>query len=502
MSATPVRVVRLEPPEVSGREARFRWSVEPDPGLYRRRSFFLRFPESVDLSAVAPSLWWNVLLLCLHAQWPFLRPCRVRLPVRLPPGDREAWLRLLHAETATLEAYRGGVDPALDVEIEEEGAPVPAPVAAPDLGRCAVAFSGGKDSLLHAGLLDELTERPLLVTTTSPMPPLEDHQTDRRRWLLGEVEGRGNLELVEVESDFRTSWENRFSRRLGYPVSVNETTDAFLYAASLAVAGSARGATHLFLASENEVSETARLGRWVVQHPHYMYSAPTQAAVSAILAAAGLRYSSLTYALHSHQVQELLWTRYGHLRDLQYSCWKVRQGESACSRCGQCLRIALCALYLDDDPALLGVDLARVLHANRAWNPLTAPVDDASAALPQTAVSRRLRGHSMRYVEAIPEDRVRRRLARGRLLGALSPRAWLARRSFAAMKRRFAGHPFGPRPGWRRGWLRLYDPLLRAGAERIFEAAFPEEAPALSEDGLARVEELTRFAVGPLLAAR
>jgi hypothetical protein len=494
--------VTLEPPVASGREARFSWRVEPDPGLYRRSSFFLRFPDSVDLSAVPEALWWNVFLLCLHAQWPFLRPCRVRLPVRLGPGEAEAWRRLLHAETATLEAYRGAADPALDVEIEEDGPPLAPPASAPDLGACAVAFSGGKDSLLHAGLLSELTRRPLLVTTTSPMPPLEDHVTDRRRWLLAEVGRRADVELVEVESDVRATWENRFSRRLGYPVSVNETTDAFVYAASLVVAGFARGATHLFLASENEVSETARLGRFVVQHPHYMYSAPTQAAVSALLSPLGLRYSSLTYALHSNQVQELLWTRYRRLRDLQYSCWKVQRDEAACSRCGQCLRVALCALYLDDDPSLLGVDIARCLHANRAWNPLAAPVEPGSEALPQTAVSRRLRGHSMRYVEAIPEERVRRRVARGRLLGALSPRAWLARRAFAAMKRRFAAHPFGPRPGWRRGWLELYDPLLRDRVEPIFASAFPEEDPSSYADGLERVRELTRFAAGRPLATR
>jgi hypothetical protein len=420
----------------------------------------------------------------------------VRLPVRLPAGHRETWSRLLHAHVATLEAYRGNPDPPLDVAIEEEGEAVPAsPVTAG--ARCAVAFSGGKDSLLHAGLLSEWTERPLLVPTTSPMPGHGDHATDRRRAVLSEVGRRRDVEVLEVESDFRSSWVNGFSRRLGYG-SVNESTDAHLYAASLLVVGAARGAGRLFLASENEVSETARFGGWVVGHPHSMYGAPAQATVQALLAPSGLRYSSLAYALHSHQVQELLWTRYPELRSLQYSCWKVSGRDTACSRCSQCLRLAMGALHLDDDPSLLGVDLSRALRANRAWDPRKPPPDGPARALPQYAVARRLRGILARYLESVPEERVRARLEAGPAREPSPLRRWLARRAFRRLRRRVAGHDFGPRPGFRRGYLALSDPSLSARAGDLFAKSFPEEDPAAYAEGLGRVRELTAWTTAPL----
>src|SRR6202011_5214788 len=87
--------------------------------------------------------------------------------------------------------------------------------------RCAAAFSGGKDSLLQAALLCEITERPLLGATTSRMPPLHDHQTARRRQVLADLPARREVTLLEVESDFRASWQNDFPPTEGFPVSVN-----------------------------------------------------------------------------------------------------------------------------------------------------------------------------------------------------------------------------------------------------------------------------------------
>ena len=143
--------VEVFEPEVGARTATFRWSVEPATTLYQRLSFELRFPDTIDLARVPKALWWRLALLCLHAHWALLRPCRVKIPVRLPNGEKELWNRLVDSAVQTLEACRGGRDTGRSVEIEEGPAPAPAWQPLPAGVRCAAAFSGGKDSLLHAG---------------------------------------------------------------------------------------------------------------------------------------------------------------------------------------------------------------------------------------------------------------------------------------------------------------------------------------------------------------
>jgi hypothetical protein len=98
------RRVELHPPVVRAGTAVFRWTVEPPSPLYRRSSFTLAFPPEVDLGRVPETLWWTAALLCLSAQWPFLGPCVVVLPVRLPPGEAEFWGRLLEAQVTALAA--------------------------------------------------------------------------------------------------------------------------------------------------------------------------------------------------------------------------------------------------------------------------------------------------------------------------------------------------------------------------------------------------------------
>ena len=101
--------ITLAPPEVLGGEVQFDWSVTPATQLYKQTSFDLRFPPSVALARVPESLWWRIGLMCLHAHWPLLRPCRVVLPVALPPEEVEFWLRLTDAAVATRSS--GGVVP-------------------------------------------------------------------------------------------------------------------------------------------------------------------------------------------------------------------------------------------------------------------------------------------------------------------------------------------------------------------------------------------------------
>src|SRR5262245_13021931 len=310
--------IAIDPLERSPHAVTFRWRVTPATPLYRTSQFTLQFPDWLDLSPVPDALWWTVALSCLHPHWTLLRPCRIDLPIALAPTEVEVWQRLLDAAVVTLESLRGTTRVERDIEIVADGPRLDWTTAL-EPGRCATAFSGGKDSLVQTDLLTELTPRPVLVTTTSPMLPFHDHLTARRRHVLREILARRDVTLVEVKSNYRATWTNEFPHTLGYPVSVNELTDTFLYFGALLAAAAALGVPHLFLASETEVQENADLDGRVVQHPHFMYSTVTQRALAALLKPAGIRYSSLTAPLHSEQVQQLLWTRYRDLRELKYS---------------------------------------------------------------------------------------------------------------------------------------------------------------------------------------
>jgi hypothetical protein len=513
--------VKLLPPEIEPRRrtATFRWRVEPETLLYRRTSFTLGFPPEIDVASVPPALWWTVALLCLHSHWNLLRPCRVELPVELPPGEAEFWRRLVEVEAVTLEAYRGaptpldalppggprGWPPLAAFEIAARGRRLPTPPRLPRAatgGRCAAAFSGGKDSLLQAALLCDFTAQPLLVTTTSPMPPLHDHLTARRRQVLAAMPVRRELTLLEVQSDLRESWRNDFPPTAGFPVSVNEITDTWLYFAALLVCAVALGATHLFLASEAEVQDNVELDGRIVQHPHCMYSRASQKAVESLLAPLGLRYGSLISALHSEQVQQLLWTRYRDLCDLQYSCWRVGQDQAACSRCTQCLRVALAVLAIGERPERLGIDLVPLLLAQAGWRPHPCAGD----ALPAAVAAARLHAQVVRSLAATPTSRVLAALARGGPARLLGPDGWRALAAYARLRWRLAPSASAsapaPAPGYRAAFLGGLDPLIAAPVGAVFAEHFPRADPDDHAGILERSDRLARFIAAPLGPAR
>src|SRR5207247_1412980 len=117
LAAVAMNRITLHPPEISAHSATFRWAVEPPSLLYRASRFTLRFPKELEISRIPESLWWTIALMCLHSHWPLLRPCRVSLPVRLGPGEVELWSRLLDAQVATLETYRGTQQFDREIEI-------------------------------------------------------------------------------------------------------------------------------------------------------------------------------------------------------------------------------------------------------------------------------------------------------------------------------------------------------------------------------------------------
>jgi hypothetical protein len=466
--------IDLMPPVVDGRRVRFRWSVEPRSALYHATECSLVFPAGIDLSRVPDRLWWDLLLMCLHSHWLLLRPCRVRLPLKLSADERQFWIRMLQTGADTLAAYHEPPDVSGDLGIEILGGMLHVPRTPVHGSGFATAFSGGKDSLLQTALLCELTPDPLLVATTSPLPPLSDHLTARRRHVFDAIQTRRRIRFVEVDSDFRSTWHNGFADSRGYRIAVNELTDTFLYTASLAAAAAAVGATHLFVASEAEVQASAVLNGRIVQHKHFMYSAATQRALDRLLRRSGLHLSSMTWPLYSVQVQRLLWARYPDLSDLQYSCWRVGPDQATCSACEQCFRIAMTALAERGDPGRIGIDLRSVLRYAPAWEarydrPRTTSMGPAERE--GRAVDRRV----MEMIGRVPVSHVVGLLAGRRPATLLAPDIWSSLARFGRLQRRARRQPPEPAIGVREAFLGWLDPEIRDQLTQIYATHFPVE---------------------------
>jgi len=460
----------LMTPIVEMQKVTFVWRVEPATTLYRKTSFTMAFPGSVDLSRVPDRLWWDIFLICLHPHWLLLRPCQIHLPLKVPAPERQFWLQLLQNGFDTLTAYgpEGLRLDSLGITMISGELDIPrTPVTGSGFG---TSFSSGKDSLLQAGLLCELTERPLLVTTTSSMPPSATHETERRRTVLAAIQGRRNLQLVEVNSDFRSIWDNGFAGHLGYSLAVNELTDTFLYMSSLLVVGAALGSTRLFLASEAEVQVNAIVDGKIVQHKHFMYSAATQRALGRLLVPYGIRFGSLTWPLYGIHVQQLLWTRYPDLCDLQYSCWLVQPGEAACSQCEQCFRIAMIALASGENPERMGIDLRKVLchapdYVTTVSTATCIPPDDRreGAAVVRDTVCR----VSLTHLASV--------LANGRNRSLASRKAFRMFWNFYRLQLLAQQAPRYRRPGVREAFFDWLDPELRDSVVGIYTHQFPCE---------------------------
>lgn len=494
------RVIEVDEPLVEGQRVVFRWQVTPFAALAPAGEFSLRFPPTVDLARVPREVLWTAALSCLHMQFVLLRPCVVRLPVTLPPGHTETWLRLMDAAAWTLDDIRGRELPARSVVLEEAGAQLPLsrPLAPSD--RCATAFSSGKDSLLQVGLLAELTEEPpLLVTVTSPLPPFVDHLNPHRRKILGEIVKRRRVELVEVESDLRGSLNNNYAADVGFPVGVNELNDTHLYFAALLIASVARGVPHLFMASEAEVQENDGRPGQVIQHPHFMYAAATQRGLAGLLQPLGIEYSSLTWPLYSVQVQQLLWTRYADLADLQYSCWLLAHGERFCSRCEQCMRLMLIGLAMDRPPGRVGLNFVRLMETLGDWAPdLATGGGQPLPARQRTGLI--LHRHIARSLRKTGPLRAARTLLRHEPHHLLRRRWWAALLRYAKMRYTVAGLDTGPLPGYRDGFL-TGDTAIAEGLGRIFREAFPSEPESVYGPVLERSRRLGEWMAEPVAAA-
>lgn len=493
--------IELHEPVVGAHSCTFSWTIRPASPLYRANAFTLHFPAEVDLAQIPRSLWWTVFITCLHAHWLLLRPCTVRLPVTLPEGHAALWQRMFQASIDTMAANYNGPAIEGDVRLIESGPPLPAPEVFPDTGRCGTSFSGGKDSLTQTGILCEFTQKPLLVATTSRMAGKEDHFTARRRQVFAKIQARKEVEFIEVTSDLRSILDNDFSSARGYRFAINEVSDTYLYASSLIIAGAARGATHLFMASEAEVQENSERDGKIIQHKHFMYAVPMQSGLDALIRPCGLRFGSLTQAMHNYpQVQSLLWTRYRDICDLQYSCWRLSADETACSKCELCFNAALCALYNGGNPARMGIDLVKLFNAKKDWAPRRSAPSTAAGATPFPQHSLAPVGDAQleHFIQHIPLRRVMALVAGRRPQLPMPAEMRSALKAYAGLRKRARAFPVRPLIGYRAGFLQNIDPLLREKVTALCASHFQPEPESDYLPVLQRSNALTAWICGPL----
>ena len=468
--------VRLTAPEVSGQTATFHWQVEPATSLYRATEFSLELPDSIDLGRVPKALWWRIALICLHSQWALLGARRVVLPVTLAPGEAAFWERMSAAQGVTLAA-RAGEAPSPPPELVEAGPPLPPMPTLSGDGPPALCFSGGRDSLVHLGLLCELGLAPLLVATTSPRDGSAEHITPRRSHVLAEGARRRDIELIEVRSNLRSTWDNGFASR--FCLAVNEVTDCFLYMAAALVVAAARSCRGVVMASEFEVQAARRVAGGIAQHGHFMYSAATQRSLSRVLEPTGLAISGLSSSLEQFQLQRLLLRRFADLSDLQYSCWELREGQGACSRCDECRNNGLTVLADGLDPAHIQIDLAELLAAHADWAPGEPPTSFDE--------------HLLRSLQRIDRAFVQDLLAR-----ADGERSGTALTAFDALVSRAREHAPPPEPGYRAGYLAHVEKGLRPDLTAIIAEHFEPEPPDRYRESLELGHVLSDWIAGPL----
>jgi hypothetical protein len=478
--------VRLLAPRIGEHEVEVEWEIEPRAELYEHNGFRLSFPPELDLEAVPRALWLRLALICLHTHWALLRPCLVELPFYIGPAEREFWQRMTDVVAVQIAAYGGDATAGRAVEIHDDGPALP-PAAIPRAnGRAAAAFSGGKDSLTQASLLAELTDRPLLVTTTSPVPWANDHVGAARERALSEITRRLPVELVEVRSDFRASWNNAFSHRDGCVMTVNELTDVLLYQATTLAAAAASGIGRSFEASEADIQYNASVRGEVIQHGHFVSSASTHTALDHLLRGFGMRLGSPIYPIHTDQIERLLWSRYPDVAELQFSCWSAAGGAQACSTCQQCVEIALLLLAQGLSPRKAGIDPAQVMAA---W--VTPHPDPHRAHKPRLHSFRTPRDKTVRILQQTPAERVAEILAG-------DPALEESVESYRKFRARVLDESIPPHPGYIPGFLDLMDDHLREPLRAIFDEQFtPTSDPELAAM-CRRSISLSRWIADPL----
>lgn len=507
-AAHPYHRVRLYEPRVEGDDVFFHFDVTPPTELYTRTEFRLSFPPAeVEISAVPAALWWRVMLICLHTHFALLAPCAVELPIGLAAGESEFWERLVANAVRHLEAYGSARRPGRYVKIQDSG-PALEPVRVPTAGEhAAVTFSGGKDSLVLAALLAELTERPLLVSITSPVEWARDHVGAARDRALAEITARLPVQSIEVTSDFRTSWDYEFPYRDGCTLGTHELSDIPLYYGAMTAVAAARGIGSCFLASEADIQYNRpppddSSGRGnpsgrpnTLLHREFLSCSVTQSALSALLEPFGLRQGSLSYPLHMPQVQGLLLRRYRQVADLQFSCWLAPPGDQACSACEKCFLVALITLSEGVSPRQVGIDPVKLLRAFTDWSVEGPPIHQIDAA---AHPFRRPRDHRVRALQRTSTGRVATILREDGTSGN-DPRLGQALAIYARLRAEALRMRVPPEPGYVTDFLDFVHSDLREPLRSILAQHFPPTSEPEFREMSKRARALSAWIAEPLL---
>ena len=372
-----MRLIRFSPLQIDSTKVRVEWTVDPPTQMYQQTAFELDYGDALDPRELPLRFWWTIVPLILHSHWNLLRPCRVILPVTLPAGEIEFWLRLLDQERVSLEMSRKTTDFTRNIEITGTGPEPSSRLLSAVDDRWSTAFSGGRDSLAQTALLSETTQRPLLVNTCAPMPPLIDHEWPFRERALREIVRRRDTELVVVKSNLRRLWPHyEFPHQLGYPMSLGLMGDPHLVLANTLVVAASRGIRSVTLAAELELSRIEEYeGRPCFNEWNFAYNVPVFVALDQLFRKFGLEIGSLILPFTQFQLQSLLRKRYADLGDLQISCfWMKEDTERWCNQCWKCFRAAMILLAHGQDPATLDLDLYKMFGPGSAFAPKSSVV--------------------------------------------------------------------------------------------------------------------------------
>jgi hypothetical protein len=484
--AEMITEIRFAPLALTSTTVRVEWSVVPETEIYARTHFTLDFGDALDPRTMPLKLWWTVAILCIHSHWNLLRPCRVILPVTLDPGEIEFWLRLLDQERLMLEMTRNGTDFNRTVEIACEG-PLLADGPLPETGnRYGATYSGGKDSLLQASMLCEFTERPLLVNTCSPMPPMIDHDRPQRDRAINEFKKRRDVEMVVVNTDLRSIWSHyEVPKQLGYGTSMPMITDPFLYAATTFAVAASRGVSSISLACEMENAYVIRYhGRLSSQPGAFANSLLVVSALDRLFSRWGIKYNSLITPFNNFQVMQLIRRRYADLADLQISCfWIENELQRYCSRCHKCFRIAVMMMALGEDPGALGLDLEKMFGDYIYYDPELTIGD----------------GGSTTYAASVIDMTAARKLFPPRgILDMLTLRERRSFRIFTSIIKRLSQHTHPEIVMTHSAYFRFTPPDLRDRLRDLSLEYWPETDPDDRSDEMAQFDSTLNCLVEPL----
>jgi hypothetical protein len=325
------------------------------------------------------------------------------------------------------------------------------------------------------------------------------HVSRFREKTMEQMRQRFGLEVLEEHSDLRGNWNNVVPRQWGFDISMNEISDTLLYTAALAVCGYVRGATGLYLASEAEVSQNHVEDGVYLQLKHFMYSALTQAGISSVLNPFGLRYGSITSALHSDQVQALVTQRYPHMSDLQCSCWQSDEFSKACSVCAECKRLAWVALATGGSPANLGVNVIKMIQAWVNFK-VKQKKKKSTPYQPSLQVHESFKRQIAHAILSISPETVESYIRKNHPEALSDGSAEQTLQDFLTIQGELRDHfpETPPESGYRTGFLSLLDESIADRLLSIFDDQFRAEQPSLYAEQLENLTAAINWVAGPV----